>query len=123
LEPSQNATKLFVYGTLRRGEPAHALLGNARLVGRARTDACFTLVDAGGYPGMVAGGHTKVTGEIYEIDPAAWPELDRYEEAPEVYERVQLVVEGHVVGAYLLRARHAAGKPVIESGDWSGQPR
>lgn len=121
MEPSQKVTKLFVYGTLRLGEPAHALLGGSRLIGRARTEPCFTLVDAGGYPGMILGGHTKVTGEIYEIDASAWPKLDAYEQAPEVYERVQLVVEGHVVSAYLLRAEHAAGKPVIASGDWSGQ--
>jgi gamma-glutamylcyclotransferase (GGCT)/AIG2-like uncharacterized protein YtfP len=123
LEPSQRVTKLFVYGTLRHGEPAHALLADARLIGSVRTEPRFTLVDAGGYPGMIFGGHTKVTGEIYEIDASAWPKLDEYEQAPEVYERVQLVVEGHVVSAYLLRAERAAGMPVIASGDWSGQAR
>ena len=61
-------TKVFTYGTLLKGEPNHGLLAEARLVGEARTEPVFDLINLGAFPGMVAGGSTAVRGEIYEVD-------------------------------------------------------
>jgi gamma-glutamylaminecyclotransferase len=116
--------KVFVYGTLRRGEPAHGLLQGARLVTRASTDPEFTLVDMmAGYPAMLEGGTTCVVGEIYELDEAALGELDRYEEAPELFQRVTRRIAGHDVWVYVLPERHAVGRPRIAGGDWRGRGR
>ena len=112
------AVKLFVYGSLRRGQPAHARLRGAKLVAFARTEPRFTLVDMGSYPALLEGGETAVCGEIYEIDPALLAELDRYEEAPELYVRRTALVEGHEVFVYLLPAEHARGLPRVPGGDW-----
>ncbi len=110
--------KLFAYGTLRSGEQAHGLLKGARMLLHARTEPCFTLVDMGGYPALIEGGSTAVVGEIYELDPGLLEALDRYEEAPEVYQRVQLRVAGHDVVGYVLPAARAQGQPVLPGGDW-----
>jgi gamma-glutamylcyclotransferase (GGCT)/AIG2-like uncharacterized protein YtfP len=113
------AMKLFVYGTLRSDQPAHGLLRGAKLVARVRTEPQFTLVDMmAGYPAMLEGGTTCIVGEIYELDEAALGELDRYEEAPELYERVARTIAGHDVWVYLLPERHAVGRPRIAGGDW-----
>jgi gamma-glutamylaminecyclotransferase len=110
---------LFVYGTLMRGEGAHALLGpSARFIAEAHTEPCFTLVDMGEYPALVEGGTTAVCGELYEIDAALLPALDRYEDAPEMYERRFLDVGGGTAIAYLLRSELAVGVGSIASGDW-----
>jgi gamma-glutamylcyclotransferase (GGCT)/AIG2-like uncharacterized protein YtfP len=111
-------TKLFVYGSLLQGEAAHFRLRGARLIARARTDAAFTLVDMGAYPALVEAGDTAVAGEIYAVDEALLAELDEYEEAPAVYQRRELRVDGHDVVTYVLPERLAAGRPVIASGDW-----
>ena len=50
---------LFVYGTLRRGEPNHRELGEARFLGRARTAPVYELVDLGSFPGLLEGGSTR----------------------------------------------------------------
>jgi len=110
---------LFVYGTLRRGEPAHALLRGAPLLAQCRTDPQFTLLDMGEYPALLEGGSTAVVGELYRVDQATLEELDRYEEAPELYLRVSRPIAGYTAQVYLLRPEHAAGRPLIASGDWA----
>jgi gamma-glutamylcyclotransferase (GGCT)/AIG2-like uncharacterized protein YtfP len=111
--------KLFVYGTLRSEQPAHGLLRGAKLVARVRTEPQFTLVDTmAGYPAMIEGGTTSIVGEIYELDEAALGELDRYEEAPEFFQRVTRRIAGHDVWVYLLPKRQAVDQPRIASGDW-----
>jgi len=110
--------RLFVYGTLRHGEPGHALLRGAALLGKARTEPEFTLLDLGEYPAIVAGGRTAVAGELYEVDDALLLELDRYEDVPELYLRVERVVGGAPAVIYVLRAEHTRGLPEIASGDW-----
>lgn len=110
---------LFVYGTLMRGEPAHALLGpSARFIAAGWTEPRFTLFHLGAYPALVDGGQTAVAGELYEIDAALLPALDEYEDVPEMYDRTEIDVGGQRALTYLLHAPLAAGRPTIASGDW-----
>ncbi|XP_018021565.1 putative gamma-glutamylcyclotransferase CG2811 [Hyalella azteca] len=87
---------VFVYGTLKAGEPNHHWLtdprnGRARLLGRARTVDTFPLVIASRYnipyllraPGV--GEH--VEGEVYEVDERMLAQLDVLEDHPKYYER------------------------------------
>lgn len=110
--------KLFVYGSLRRGEPAHHLLAGATFIALAQTEPRFTLVDMGDYPALVEGGHTAVVGEIYDVDESRLADLDAYEEAPDVYTRAALCVEGHQVVTYVLPASLAIGCSAFAGGDW-----
>jgi gamma-glutamylcyclotransferase (GGCT)/AIG2-like uncharacterized protein YtfP len=112
------AMRLFVYGTLRRGEVGHALLGGARLLGEATTEPAFTLLDMGEYPAIVEGGTTAVAGELYEVGEAVLRELDRYEDVPELYLRVERAIAGEPAVIYVLRPEHARGYAAIASGDW-----
>jgi gamma-glutamylcyclotransferase (GGCT)/AIG2-like uncharacterized protein YtfP len=112
--------KVFVYGTLMRGEPAHALLRDARLLCAVQTEPRYTLVLLDGYPGLVEGGDTAVAGEIFELpdDEALLRELDDYEDAPELYTRELRRFGENDAWVYLLRPEQAAGQPSIPSGDW-----
>ena len=110
--------KVFVYGTLRHGQVAHALLGNAALVACVWTDPEFTLLDMGEYPALLEGGRTPVRGEIYDIEPALLAALDEYEDCPRLYRRVQRMVAGHEVMLYVLPKERALGRPALAHGDW-----
>jgi len=110
--------KLFVYGTLRRGEPGHALLCGGKLLGEATTEPEFTLLDMGEWPAVVAGGRSAVVGELYEVDDGLLLELDRYEDVPQLYLRAEHAIGGAPAVIYVLRAEHARGRPEIASGDW-----
>jgi gamma-glutamylaminecyclotransferase len=110
---------LFVYGTLMRGQSAHALLGpGARFVAEARTEPKFMLADMGEYPALVEGGRTAVSGELYEVDDAVLVVLDDYEDVPHMYERRSVEIGGQTAFVYLLRPELADGVPIIASGDW-----
>ena len=70
---------LFVYGTLMRGFPLHALLeGGADLVGAG--EVAGLLFDLGRYPAAVRHGGGVVHGEVYRLlHPALWQALDSAE--------------------------------------------
>lgn len=110
---------MFVYGTLRRGEVNHRYLDSAVFVGEARTDANFTLVDLGGYPGLWLGGNTAITGELFDVDLITLIRLDLFEEVPELYRRRCLeIASGVTAMVYLYPPELGRHRPVIHSGDW-----
>ncbi|KAG7189140.1 hypothetical protein KM043_008708 [Ampulex compressa] len=90
--------RIFVYGTLKRGEPNHKLIqeavnGHAKFLGLGRTLVPYPLVIATRYnipfllkrPGL--GKH--VIGEIYDVDSKMLKKLDELEEHPDFYERTE----------------------------------
>jgi gamma-glutamylcyclotransferase (GGCT)/AIG2-like uncharacterized protein YtfP len=111
--------RLFVYGSLMTGEENAGELRGARLVGRARTAAGYTLHDLGRYPALVDGGETCVSGELYEMDEAGLEELDRFEAGEGVWRRATIRLEdGAAAEAYLVGPDGVRGGRVVASGDW-----
>jgi gamma-glutamylcyclotransferase (GGCT)/AIG2-like uncharacterized protein YtfP len=119
-------TLIFVYGTLRRAAPMHALLRGAPFVAGAHLQA--RLWDLGAFPGVTdsKSGRDRVTGELFRL-PAAETEradlldsLDRYE--GDAFERaVREVTAGdgtrHRAYVYLFAGR-TRGARRIASGDY-----
>jgi gamma-glutamylcyclotransferase (GGCT)/AIG2-like uncharacterized protein YtfP len=70
---------LFVYGTLMRGFPLHALLaGRADFVGDG--EVAGLLFDLGRYPAALRDGGGVISGEVYRLkDPGLWLALDSAE--------------------------------------------
>ncbi len=110
---------LFVYGTLRRSERAHALLGpDAIFVREALTHPAYTLYQLGWYPGLVEGGSTAVKGELWSILAESWPRLDRYEGVPNDYVRERiLLADGSRAFTYLFVGALVQAVP-LPGGDW-----
>lgn len=67
---------LFVYGTLRSGQPNSPRLGGATLVGVGQSKG--RLAHLGKYPGMTD-GPGLVRGEVYELPVAALARIDDLE--------------------------------------------
>lgn len=109
--------RVFVYGTLLRGEVNHYLLAAACYLGPHRTDPCFSLHNLGAYPGLARGGHTAISGEIYELGESGLCKLDRLEDYPRLYDRVQVPSRFGRAWIYLYRGS-LKDKPLIRSGDW-----
>lgn len=70
---------LFVYGTLMRGFPLHALLeGRADSVDEG--EIAGLLFDLGRYPAALRDGGGLIRGEVYRLkDPGLWQTLDSAE--------------------------------------------
>lgn len=92
----QQLRKVFVYGTLKKGEPNHNWLtdkqnGFARFLSRATTTTKMPLIIATRYniPFLLnkPGKGNYVAGEIYEVDDKMMDQLDNLEDCPNLYER------------------------------------
>jgi gamma-glutamylaminecyclotransferase len=116
--------KVFVYGSLKRGEGNHAVLGSARFVREATTEPRFTVVAQETYPAMIEGGTTAVHGEVFEIDEPMLAALDAFEGHPDYYRRITLALDdGSEAFAYVRNHADVAGRQPIISGRWSSRPR
>ncbi|VDK55650.1 unnamed protein product [Anisakis simplex] len=109
----KNSCVVFVYGTLKSGEPNNGVLkndesGQNRFVGSARTVERFPLIVASKYnipfclkqPGT---GH-RIHGEVYEVDESKMEFLDKFESHPQFYTRQLHQVEmnsGEVLMAWI----------------------
>lgn len=86
-------TRVFVYGTLKRGGSNHSFLAAQSFLGAVRTAPGYILYSLGDYPGMVRhpGDTAGVTGELWAVDDAGLKQLDLLEGVAEgLYERVSL---------------------------------
>jgi gamma-glutamylcyclotransferase (GGCT)/AIG2-like uncharacterized protein YtfP len=109
--------RVFVYGTLRKGESHAHLMQGAHYLGPHVTEPRYTLYDLGEYPAAVPGGVTSIHGEVYALDDAQLATLDEYEEYPAVYDRRLIGTAYGEAWIYLLRAPPAVAC-VIAHGDW-----
>lgn len=128
---------VFIYGTLRAGEPNDMLhvaarhgLAEPRLIGPATVRG--KLYDFGNYPGIVVDGTgVPVIGDVYEIESALVSILDEIERAYPgidglfVGREITLEVGGQPLVCLFYPVTESAvqGKPEIASGDWVAHRR
>lgn len=96
-------TRVFVYGTLKRGGDNHEWLAGQRFVTTARTLPRYRMFDLGGYPGMVRDDEgVAVEGEIWEVDEGGLIRLDVLEDVDGgEYERVKIELEDGDAEGYI----------------------
>ena len=109
--------RVFVYGTLRRGQRNHALLESGRLLGPFITRPLYTMLDLGAYPAVVPGGSTAVTGEVYAVNAQTLASLDRLEGYPRRYTREILETPYGNAWFYIYLGR-PGDRRSIGAGDW-----
>ncbi|XP_076857555.1 gamma-glutamylaminecyclotransferase B-like [Brachyhypopomus gauderio] len=95
-------THIFVYGTLKKGQPNYDRMlntanGRAQFIGRARTIEKYPLVIAGKYniPFLlnIPGQGQRVQGEVYIVDDKMLKFLDWFESCPQMYQRSRVQLE------------------------------
>ncbi|XP_018953936.2 gamma-glutamylaminecyclotransferase C-like [Cyprinus carpio] len=100
--PAVHMHHVFVYGTLKKGQPNHSIINNrtigqAEFLAHARTVERYPLVIAtkNNYPFLlnVPGTGQRVHGELYSVDQKMLDFLDEFEECPELYQRTKVRLE------------------------------
>ena len=115
---------LFVYGTLQREQPHHALLSDCRYLGPAWVQGSLYAMPEG-FPAATPEGLGDVHGELYELPDYAdflLRELDAYEDVAQgLFVRARLRVGEREAWVYwagpALRSSLAALRPQA-SGRW-----
>lgn len=108
---------VFVYGTLKAGQPNHHWLAQALALGEATLPGAV-LHDLGPFP-MAISGEGRVLGELYAVDDDALAQLDRLEGVPRLYERQQRrLTDGRLAWVYLGRQRQVRHSAALPQGLW-----
>jgi len=126
---NSNDTKLVaVYGTLRKGQGNHRVMGDSKFINSGKTVEQFTLTDycSGGFPALDKTVPThNVVMEVYEVvDANGASRIDQLEGYGHgFYDRSVVEVEladGTVVEAWTYDIPYCSETcPIIESGDWN----
>ncbi|CAI4220694.1 unnamed protein product [Auanema sp. JU1783] len=104
--------RVFVYGTLKVGEPNHHVLketkGFEKFLGRGKTTIKFPLIVSSEFniPMMLNQPNSGmfINGEVYEVDAEKLEVLDELEAYPRLYDRKDVPIElenGMIVEAML----------------------
>ena len=98
--------RLFVYGSLRRGERHHDELADAEFLGACATLPSYRVVEVAGYPALVP-GTVAVGGELYSVPSSLVAALDAFEGSHYRRGRVRLD-DGSEAQAYFLAEAYAS---------------
>ncbi len=126
---------VFVYGSLKRGEPNHRWLDGSRFLGRRRLVGA-RLHDLGPYPMAVPAAPGKepdepqapsepalIHGELYALGAGGLSRLDQLEDVPREYQRQRWrLSDGSLAWLYLGRHEQVIGLPLVPYGDWRSTP-
>lgn len=105
---------LFIYGTLKRGQPRHAALSRQTFVAEVRTAPAYRMFNAGTYPALVeAEQGVAVEGELWAVSETCLRELDVIEGVAErLYARRPVLLQSphdDVVAETYLYLQNIAG--------------
>lgn len=114
---------VFVYGTLKRGQPNHHQLAGSHFCGEAELPG-LALYDLGPFPMAIASGDPShcLQGELYAVHDTQLAALDRFEGAPRLYQRQSHPLpDGRSVWVYVGQPRQVRHVAQIVSGMWQGR--
>lgn len=122
--PITQSNRVFVYGSLNRGQSNHHWLHRASFVGRARLHG-GELYSLGSYPMAILrqGSSGVIHGEVFEVDAEGLDQLDILEGCPGYYDRQLLSLsDGSEGWVFLGNEELVAGRSQVEFGDWASTP-
>ncbi|MFM7268110.1 MAG: gamma-glutamylcyclotransferase [Cyanobium sp.] len=117
---SARPERLFVYGTLKRGQPNHHWLQSCPYEGEAIM-AGLLLYDLGPFP-MAVAGEGEVRGEVYALSRQELSSTDRFEGYPRLYDRcLRSLADGRQTWVYVGREHQVRHSPLLSEGIWHGR--
>ena len=109
--------RVFVYGTLKRGQRNSHYLHAAEFIGHHTTASIYSMFVFDDYPAVSLRGRHAIRGEIYRIDDEQFRRLDELEWYPEYYQRIEIATNFGDAWMYIVRRELCLGKRQI-AGLW-----
>lgn len=107
---------LFVYGTLKQGEPSNQLLQSCAFIGAAQVHGILYNIE-NDHPALILYGSSPVTGEVWRCPADMLLQLDEYEGVNDgLYRRVGVqvtIANGEQIGAWTYAAGPALTKELV----------
>ena len=113
--------RVFVYGTLKRGQRNCHYLRDAEYVGRFVTRPGYSMYCFDSYPAVCLGGRHAVYGEVFHVSDAQFERLDELELYPDYYQRIEIATRYGDAWMYVVTRERCRGRPLV-TGDWSESP-
>ena len=90
-----NTRKVFVYGTLMKGERNHHFLEDSKLLGASSVEG-YDMYNVGWFPAIIR-GDSRILGELYEVSQEDMPSIDALEGEGSLYRRRCEITKGNEI--------------------------
>lgn len=112
------STRIFVYGTLKRGGGnwRYHLKGKAKFITEAQIHG--TMYHLGGFPAISLHGDGNIHGEIFEVDDDTLASCDRLEGHPRWYVRTPVQTSRGPAEVYVMNQLDGSDTRTIKDGIW-----
>ena len=110
--------RVFVYGTLKRGQRNAHFMQGAEFLGLHRTEQIYSMYEFEDYPAVCLRGSQAIAGEVYHISDRQFGMLDDLEWYPHFYQRIEIPTAWGDAWMYVVKFKLCHGKKQIP-GTWS----
>ncbi len=110
-------SRVFVYGTLKRGQRNAHFMRGARFLGEFTTEAVYSMYEFDDYPAVCLHGSHAIAGEVYSVSSARFAMLDDLEWYPRFYQRIEIETRYGDAWMYIVQPRLCQGRKKI-AGNW-----
>jgi gamma-glutamylcyclotransferase (GGCT)/AIG2-like uncharacterized protein YtfP len=105
--------RVFVYGTLKRGQRNFHFLRDALFCGEFVTQSIYSMYEFEDYPAVSLDGKHAIEGEVFHVTEHQFRILDELEWYPDFYQRIEITTTYGDAWMYVVKAELCEGKKQI----------
>ena len=106
--------RVFVYGTLKRGQRNFHFLRHAEFVAEFTTERIYSMFEFDDYPAVCLDGRHAIQGEIYHVTDRQFKMLDDLEWYPHFYQRIEIPTDHGDAWMYIIKRHLCLGKRPLQ---------
>ena len=109
--------RVFVYGTLKKGQRNSKFMHGAEFLGNFTTHSIYSMYEFEDYPAVCLHGRHAIEGEVYHVNDRQFRMLDDLEWYPHFYQRIEIPTSFGEAWMYIVKFELCHGQKQI-SGNW-----
>lgn len=109
--------RIFVYGTLKRGQRNAHYMRGTRFYGHHLTENIYSMYEFENYPAVCRDGIHAVAGEVYGVNNRQFRALDELEWYPSFYQRIEISTPWGDAWMYVVEPVLCRGRDLV-IGSW-----